>query len=164
MEGHVVTFLVKSADDLDVILSHHKLTEISFVELGLEFSSERTCNLDLPLNMLLSLALQDIRDNAQQMVGAVEKTRDLGTFLDQLDALSSVFPWTLKMTCPMALARVDAEDVTIERFLIAEEDVERVSGAYAEIAFAQADLDEEEAEEAAREAEAAAAAVAAAGH
>lgn len=47
---------------------------------------------------------------------------------------------------PMALARVEADDVSIERFLIPAEDVERVSGAYAEIAFAQQDLEDEEEE------------------
>ena len=45
----------------------------------------------------------------------------------------------------MALARIEADSVTVEKFLIPEEDVERVSGAYAEIAFDQQDLlDEEE--------------------
>lgn len=107
---------------------------------------------------------KDIRDNSQQMVAAEAHTRDLDTFLVQLDNLTTVFPWTLKLkwyyrsailccfvSCsnsPMALARVEADGVTIERFAIAPEDVERVSGAYAEIAFAQQDLEDEAAEEA----------------
>jgi hypothetical protein len=62
MEGHIVTFVVKSSEDLDVILSHHTLTELSFVELGLEFSSERTSGLELPLHMLVNLALQGDQD------------------------------------------------------------------------------------------------------
>jgi hypothetical protein len=98
MEGHIVTFVVKNVDDLDVILSHHRLTELTFVELGLQFASERTCGLDLPLHMLVNLALQDIRDNAQQFVASDDQTRDLETFLGQLDALTSIFPWTFKMT------------------------------------------------------------------
>ncbi len=144
----MVTFVVRSPADLEVIVAHHRLTSLSLVELGLEFESERTAGgLELPLHMLVALVGQDIRNNADQLVAA-GGTRTLEEFLAQLDGLTTQFPWTLRLTCPMALARIEAEAAVVERFPIAEEDVERVSAAYADMAFDAADLaDEQEAEE-----------------
>ena len=149
MEGHVVTFVVKSEADLEVLVAHHRLTSLSLVELGLEFQSEQTSGgLELPLHMLLQLVSQDIRSNAHQLVPAAEGgDRSLDQFLEQLEGLQSAFPWTLQLTCPMALARVEAEEATVVRYPIAVEDVERVSAAYAEMAFDAADRAEEEEEE-----------------
>jgi hypothetical protein len=147
MEGHVVTFVIKSAGDLEVIVAHHRLTSVGLLELGLEFESEQTAGVDMPLHMLLHLAEQDIRSNAHQLVAAVDGDRSLDAFLVQLAGLHTAFPWTLRLTCPMALARVEADEATVERFPIAPQDVERISAEYAEMAFDAADRADAEEEE-----------------
>ena len=151
-----MTFVVRGPADLEAAVSHHTLTSLSFVELGLEFESERTAGPKaVPLYMLAQLVGEDIRNNAQQIHGAVEGGRGLDAFFEGLDRLQEEFPWTLRMVCPMALASVEGaseENLKIERFPIAAEDVERVSRAYAEMAFDAADLEDELAEEAAAKA------------
>jgi uncharacterized protein YggL (DUF469 family) len=65
------------------------------------------------------------------------KTQDsLVKFFDDLEGLSSQFPWTLQMSCPMCLARIEEvqdNDVKIQKYKIEDKDVERVSAAFAEV-------------------------------
>lgn len=80
-----MTVKVGQAADLDREVYHHQLTSIEFVELGLTFESERTAGLELPLSSLVGLALQDIRDNAQQV------HTESGERSDTQSALASFF-------------------------------------------------------------------------
>lgn len=150
MEGEILTFTVASAADLEREVFHHTLTNIEIVEVGLSFESERTANMEMPLSSLLGLMTQDIRDNAQQVNAESDDRSDteagLAKFFERVDQLSTEFPWTLKLTCPMCLARIEElEDGEIPRvkYLIADEDAERVSAAFADLAFDAADQADE---------------------
>lgn len=150
MEGHIVTVVISKEDDLERIVKHHSLTQISIPSVGLEFCSERTANSEIPLFMLLQLAAQDVRENAQQMVNVESEDRDatsqsLLKFFSDMDDLSTKFPWTLQLKCPMCIASVEEgeeSDVKVEKYLIDPADSERVSAAFAELAFQQADREE----------------------
>ena len=151
MEGHVCELVVRCETDLQREVFHHQLTSIEIVELGLTFESERTAGLEMPLSSLLGLAVQDIRDNARQMhtesADRADTQTGLANFFEGVERLSTEFPWSIKLTCPMSLARIEEiedGDVSVIKYAIPDDEVERVSAAFAEIAFDQADADSAE--------------------
>lgn len=144
--GEITVFTVASEADLERQVLHHELTTIEFVELGLSFESERTADVEMPLSMLLALVHQDMRDNAQQVHSEhsdqVQTQNNLVDFFERLEKLSVTFPWTLKLTCPMSIATIETvseADVTKTRYEIDPSESERVSAAFAELAFRKAD-------------------------
>lgn len=156
LTGSEWTLVVAHAGDLERLISHHELTTLLIPSVGLEFHSERTAGLEMPLHMLLTLVEQDIRDNAAQVHSeAGEETHaNLAAFFGSLQALRTAFPWTLTLRCPMDRASVEegAADtggqLTRVRFDVPDEERDRVMAAYADIAFDLAD-EQDEAEEAA---------------
>lgn len=161
LSGVEWTLTVSDESDLERLVSHHRLTRITIPTVGLEFESERTAGVDMPLHMLLQLMEQDIRDNAQQVANAesadADETRaSLATFFRHVAALRTTFPWSITMHCPMSQATIETsgdDDAKLLRttFIVPESEIERVSAAFAEMAFDAADLEDEqrEAEEAA---------------
>lgn len=109
---------------------------ISVPSVGLEFESERTAGLEMTVAMLLALAEQDMRDNAQQIqntesADAAETHGSLSNFFAQMEGLRTVFPWTFVLRCPMSRATIEvmeANDAQIlrEEFLVPMEHMERV--------------------------------------
>jgi hypothetical protein len=62
---------------------------------------------DIPLQMLLMMAAQDIRENAAQIVNVEggddreETSNKLLAFFESVDNLFVSFPWEMTMTCPL---------------------------------------------------------------
>lgn len=128
---------------------------ISVPSVGLEFESERTANLELTVGMLLALAEQDMRDNAQQIHNtesedAGETHGSLANFFVKMEELRTVFPWTFVFRCPMSKASIEgmeetAGQISREDFVVPPEHMERVQAAFADLYFDEQDRLEEEA-------------------
>lgn len=123
--------------------------------VGLEFESERTAGVEMTVAMMLALAEQDIRENAQSIHNA-ESADDSVTrgslvdFFGRMERLRSEFPWTFVLRCPMSRATIEGVDaadpqLTREEFLVPPEQMERVQAAFADIYFDEQDRREEEA-------------------
>jgi C4-type Zn-finger protein len=164
IRGRTITLNVIGENDLERLVTHHELTVISIPSVGLEFESERTANMEMSVAMLLALAEQDIRENAQQIQTESPNEDDtrggLSEFFSKLEGLRTTFPWAFVLKCPMSRATIeeagDADpQLAVEQFIVPPEQMERVQAAFAEIFFDEQDKAEEEAAAAAAAAAAA---------
>merc|ERR1711991_13732 len=147
LQGKILKVTIEDEMDLQRTVNHQVLTKISVDAIGLEFESERTAKTDIPLQMLLLMASQDIRENAAQIVnveggdGREETSKKLLTFFEAVDNLFISFPWEITMQCPMGLASIEGRgeesDVTETAYTIEGTDpiYERTCAAFAEMAF-----------------------------